>query len=129
MTSNSLRETLRQLRESLSRSRAQLLRQARPPVSVLETVVKEIENARTTLVKCTAETPFEAFSEGEKLAVLRESHAVKVQLGTVARLVSGSAWFASLVKEMDGSARPQGLYGRDGAGAQGPAVSSVEHKI
>lgn len=124
-----LRATLQQLREPLNRSRQLLLSHARPSAEALNALVDEVRHAQETLAKCMDTTELEQLPPGERRATLRAAQFIKGQLAVVMRLVSGSAWFASLVKEMDPQTRPQGLYGRGGNGQVGPSKPSIERKV
>ena len=64
----------------------------------------------------------------EGLAVVRLVEEVKSRAGVVARLMHGSAWFASLARETEAGKKGGAMYGRDGASARDPAPPSVERK-
>lgn len=124
-----LRATLQQLREPLNRSRQLLLSHARPSAEALNSVVNEVKQAQETLARCMDTVELEQLPLAERRATVRAAQFIKGQLAVVMRLVSGSAWFVSLVKEMDPQARPKGLYGRGGNGQVGPSKPSIEHKV
>lgn len=125
---DALQSSLRRVLETLERSREVLLGDARPAVATVTEASRSLAAAREALVRC-AGGSLEGMTVEDRLAVVRLVEEVKRRAGVVARLLHGSAWFASLARAVDPAERPAaGTYGRDGARARAPQPSSVERK-
>ena len=129
MTKGSLRSMLDQLAESLDGARRLFLSKASPSPGELQSVVVRVEECREALAGLTGGLEADALASENRMETARKVQSLKSQLAVVMRLVSGSAWFASLVKELDRSAPVRGIYGPRGANGGGPSAPSIERKV
>jgi len=117
---------LARLATALDAAAERLTADPRPPASVLDGFAASIRQAHAVLAECDGTLP-EA-DPADRLAALRLAIGVRGKLMIVARLVAGSAWYAALVRELDGDERMKqgGTYGRQGAAP--PMASSIERR-
>ena len=122
MAAGSLRDNLEKLLDALDESRRTLTEDARPKAETVAAITSRIERAREAIGG--GADAIDALAPEERLAVLRLIQEIKNRMGVVARLAHGSAWFASLAREMDPETRPKGMYSRDGISEPltGPSV-------
>jgi len=89
----------------LEDARAALLKDARPAPAVVAAAGRALTEAAGALRRAEDE------AGEERLEVLRLALDVRARMRVVERLLEGSAWFASLARELAGDGARKGLYG------------------
>ena len=127
-TAEAIRSRLNSLLDELARVRSGYRKEAVPSASELEALALEMAAARDALATAEAGGGLDGIPDGERLELARTAVAARTQLSLLARLATGAARFASLVKGA-GNGTGKGLYGKDGKAPGVEGKSSVEKKI
>jgi hypothetical protein len=119
---------LTNLESMLTAAIKRLTGEARPAPAVLDELAAGLVRAHAALGHATTDEVGEPTAD--RLAVMRLAIAVRERLLVVARLGAGSAWYASLARELEGTdgARGTATYGRTGTVAVRPGGSSIERR-
>lgn len=124
-----MKEILAGLQAGLDEARARLVGQARPAADVLEQAVKEMEKAENELKSSIERDATADLGGQDRLELIRTAREIRGQLMVVGRLVSGSARFASLIRDAKGTGKQSRDYGPDGEAKAGPPSGTYERKV
>ena len=124
-----MKETLAALQAGLDEARARLVGQARPAAEVLDAAVAEMGKAENELASSIERGAAADLNEQDRLDIIRTAREIRGQLKVVGRLVSGSARFASLIKDAKGTGKPAQDYGPDGGARDGPPSGTYERTV
>jgi len=125
--SQAIRIRLGSLMEELARARKQMTGVAMMRPEDMDILAMEMAVAAEEMGRIVNTTGFADLPEAERASFIRMASAVRTQLSMVARLASGGARYAAVVRGIERNPS-QGTYGRDGM-EEKTAGSRLERKI